>query len=273
MWGGPLATWLLAGAGADVHKVEPAARVDGTRAIDGRGIHPPGADPRQGDASALYNALNRGKRRRALDARHDREDLAALAKSSDLVIDNFSRRVMTNLDLGPAPLQAANPMVATVSMPAFPAGHRWQVAMGPGVHAATGLGDLGDGRVGVPVVAYPDPLTGLAVFATAVAALVAARRGRPPGHQEVTLFGCTAGLAASSPAGGLVAQRDRDLGRRFLEDARMTRIGAWETVDDGAGRHRYPAPPFRGAWRPVTLGPAPQLRPPQRRDARLGGRE
>ena len=133
-------------------------------------------------------------------------------RDSDLVIDSFSRRVMPNLGLAPERITAWG--VPSLSLPAFPADHRWQLALGPGVHAASGLGDLGDGRVTTAVVAYPDALAGLAAFATAVAM----RHAAMPRHEEVTLFGPTAQLAVTSPACGLVAERERELGERLVGD-------------------------------------------------------
>ena len=67
MWAGPLATWLLARLGAKVYKVEPAVRLDGTRALFGGGIYPGGIQRRPGEDSALYQALNHGKTRVPLD--------------------------------------------------------------------------------------------------------------------------------------------------------------------------------------------------------------
>ena len=194
MWAGPLATALLAAAGAEVHKVSPAARPDGTL------------------GTPLYDALNHAKHVHDLDAVGDRDELEALLRRSDLVVDSFSRRVMPNLGLPPDRLTAWG--VASLSMPAFPAGHRWQLALGPGIHASSGLGDLGDGRVSTPVVAYPDPLAALAAFATAVAM----RRAAVPCHEEVTLYEPTATLAATSPPSDLVAERDPDLGPRLVGD-------------------------------------------------------
>ena len=136
------------------------------------------------------------------------------------MIDSFSRRVMPNLDLAPDRLSAWG--VPSLSVPAFPVEHRWQLALGPGVHAASGLGDLGHACVSTAVVAYPDPLAGLATFATAAAML----RSGAPDHREVTLFGPAAELASTSPASRVVAERDPDLGRRFVDDLGQALYGS-----------------------------------------------
>src|SRR5882762_2673711 len=255
MWAGPLATWLLAEAGAEVIKVESSVRPDGLRAFDGGGIHPPGSDPRSGNCSAMFNALNRRKKLADLDLRgaEGKAEIAELVRRSELVIDNFSRRVMPNFGLSPLSLRRFNPDVATLSMPAFPRDHpTHQVALGPGIHAMTGLGDVGRGEFAAPVVAYPDPLAGIASFATALALLIGVRRQRRPAHREVTLLDCTASLARRSVPTRHVALRDHGLGARLLTDRRLAGLGAWESVSDGAGVHAYPRSPFVSGVHPTT---------------------
>jgi len=170
MWAGPLATRKLAALGADVVKVEPACRMDGTR------------------GTAMFDALNAGKRRADLDLREpaQRAEFMDLVRSADVVIDNFSPRVMPNLGLTHDDLLAVNPRIISVSMPAFPAGSPWRdrVSYGVGVHALSGLGDNGDGTYSEPSVAYADPLAGLAAYATVLDLL---ERGEPA-HAEVPML-------------------------------------------------------------------------------------
>jgi crotonobetainyl-CoA:carnitine CoA-transferase CaiB-like acyl-CoA transferase len=151
---------------------------------------------------------------------------------------------MPNLGFGPDRLRVLNPAVATVSMPAFPEGHRWQVAFGPGIHAMCGLGDAGDGRLAAPVVAYPDALAGLTAFTTSLATLVATRRGGPSAHREVTLYECTARLAELSPASDLVMRRDPTLTAWWHGDP--------ELRDDGWDTAGFPHAPFAPASRWAT---------------------
>ncbi|HZQ84847.1 MAG TPA: CoA transferase [Acidimicrobiales bacterium] len=176
MWAGPLATRKLAELGADVVKVEPECRMDGTR------------------GSAMFDALNAGKRRADLDLRDtaQRAEFMDLVRDADVVIDNFSPRVMPNLGLTHNDLLAVNPRIISVSMPAFPAGSPWRdrVSYGVGVHALSGLGDNGDGTFSEPSVAYPDPLAGLAAYATVLELL---DRGVPT-HAEVAMFDVVAQL-------------------------------------------------------------------------------
>ena len=181
MWAGPLCTSLLAANGAEVVKVDPTRRPDGFRQ------HP-----------ALYEHLNGAKHIVDLDL-HDpahRKRFEVLVARSDLLVESFSRRVMTNFDYSPAQLQDLNPGISTLAIRAFPATSPecdW-IAFGSGVHAASGLAMT----TGQPVAAfgYPDALAGIKAFATAVEALAAPTA--VPELVEVSLAGAIAPLVAEA---------------------------------------------------------------------------
>lgn len=199
MWAGPLATWLLQSLGWSVTKVEPSFRPDGFRSLDGRGIHPGDRQCDPGQDSAMWNALNGGKRIVDLDLRlrSDRDRFVDLAAESDVVIDSFSPRVMANfgLRLPEGPLYA--------SIPAFPPGPRrdW-VAYGTGIHALSGLGDVGRSRPVAPAVSYPDPVAGFTAALAVAAAVTGRRRGVPIGRLECPLSSAVQPLLASATGGG-----------------------------------------------------------------------
>lgn len=180
LWAGPLATALLADLGAEVVKVEPSVRPDGTARHQ-----------------AFYGHLNSAKQVVDLDLREDpdRRRFEALLDGADLVIDSFSRRVMPNLGYGRSALAARWPRLASLSITAFPssAAEADWIAYGPGVHAAMGLGDCGPGRAFEPApVAYPDALAGLAAFAAA--AVLLTRGPGSPADTEVSLAAAVAPL-------------------------------------------------------------------------------
>ncbi len=165
MWAGPLATRLLAEAGAEVDTIEAACRPDGLRGTP-----------------AMFEHLAAGKRRRDLDLRQPeaRSALLDLVADAEVVVESFSPRVMPNFGLDAAALVAVNPDVLVVSMPAFAPGspERDWVAYGTGVHAISGLGVDASGRAWAPSMTYPDPLAGLAAFAAICIARAARVRGR-----------------------------------------------------------------------------------------------
>jgi len=122
---GPVTTRILADLGADVIKVERRGSLDF-------------GDRRGG----LSGTLMRGKRSIMLDLNDPRGlDLARrLAAVSDVVIDNFSARVMTNLGLDYETLAAIRPDIVCVRMTGFglTGPDRDHVSYGPTLQALTG---------------------------------------------------------------------------------------------------------------------------------------
>jgi crotonobetainyl-CoA:carnitine CoA-transferase CaiB-like acyl-CoA transferase len=96
---GPTATRYLAAMGAEVIKVE----------APGRG------DP--GRATELHTVLGQAKKAIVLDLKQpeDREAARALAKTCDVLVENFATGVMDRLGLGAGSLRAVNPNLIYVS--------------------------------------------------------------------------------------------------------------------------------------------------------------
>ncbi len=242
MWAGPLATWLLTRLGAGVYKVEPAVRLDGTRALLGGGIYPGGIQRRPGEDSALFQAVNQGKTRVPLDLRVplQRDQFVGLARRSDVVIDSFTPRVMPNFGLQPDVLNSGTGRPVVVSMPAFGCGEQrdW-VAFGTGVHALSGLGDGGDGNFSAPSVAYPDVVAGFTTAFAVVSALVGRDRGRPQRRVEIPLMQAIQPLLAFPSEGGLWLQEAGGV----LYDAGLA-AAAFEPLDVAGMRLMHPNGPF-----------------------------
>ncbi|HJW69269.1 MAG TPA: CoA transferase, partial [Candidatus Binatia bacterium] len=122
---GPVTTRLLADLGADVIKVERRGAVDF-------------GDRRGG----LSGALMRGKRSVVLNLADARGVGLArrLALASDVVIDNFSARVMTNLGLDHESLRVDRPDLLCVRMTGYglTGPDRDKVSYGPTLQALTG---------------------------------------------------------------------------------------------------------------------------------------
>ncbi len=122
---GPVTTRILADLGADVIKIERRVSLDF-------------GDRRGG----LSGSLMRGKRSVVLDLNDARGlDLARrLAAVSDVVIDNFSARVMTNLGLDYESLRVLRPDIVCVRMTGFglTGPDRDHVSYGPTLQAITG---------------------------------------------------------------------------------------------------------------------------------------
>src|SRR5512141_660646 len=97
---GPCCAMVLADLGADVIKIEPPAG-ESTRQM-------PGAD--DGD-SPSFNAVNRGKRSIALNLKtsEGRGIVVRLARTTDILIENYRPGVMEALGLGYDAIHAINP--------------------------------------------------------------------------------------------------------------------------------------------------------------------
>lgn len=122
-WAGPSATHLLASLGADVVKVESVQRPDGMRFTT---VHPD-AD-RWWEWGSVFHGVNGNKRSITLDLgdARGRELAYRLVEWADVVIENFSPRVMEHFGLGWAEVSARNPRAVMVRMPAFGLSGPWR---------------------------------------------------------------------------------------------------------------------------------------------------
>ena len=107
---------LLAAFGAEVIKVEPPVKGDPARAVG-----PFLNDRPHPETSALFLYLNTGKKGLTLNLKHSqgRDILKALARQTDILVENFSPRVMPSLGLDYNVLRAVNPKLVMVSISSF----------------------------------------------------------------------------------------------------------------------------------------------------------
>ncbi|MDA3039720.1 MAG: CoA transferase, partial [Actinomycetota bacterium] len=191
VWAGPLAARVLADLGADVIMVEaPWAR--GPSTVDRSSVlatrYYPDNDPgdRHWNRNGFLNKYALNKRGIALDLSLPEgvETFEALVAVSDVVIENYSPRVMPQLGLDEERLHHLNPRLLYVTMPGYgrtgPSVDR--VAYGPMIDSHAGLSVL-QGYPEDPArkggVAWPDPLAGLhAAFAIVSALASSADDGR-----------------------------------------------------------------------------------------------
>ena len=194
IFAGPYATKLLADMGAEIIRVECAPR-------SGRG----GALPRmkpggifgssfpEGDTGersynrfAYYNEVNRNKYAITLDLSKPLgvRVFKRLVKVSDVVVENFSPRVMGNFGLDYPVLKEVSPEIIMVSISGYgqDGPYRDYVTYGGGIEAMTGLSRLTgypDAEPLTPGTAYADATAGLhAAFAILAALRYRRRTGR-----------------------------------------------------------------------------------------------
>ena len=177
-----LATFVLAGLGADVVKVEPPggspSRFEGAR-VDGE---PPAL------AALRFQAFNRGKRSVVLDLDHPdgRRDLLALVACADFVVENAGPGAMDAQGLGFEALRAARADLVYVAISPFgqtgPYAHHLTTdltlsAMG-GAMALNGDADRRPVRITVPQTWFH------AAVESTVGALIANERRRQTGEAQ-----------------------------------------------------------------------------------------
>ncbi|WP_141005576.1 CaiB/BaiF CoA-transferase family protein [Nocardioides humi] len=232
---GPLAASYLTYLGADVIKVESVRRPDPIRfsMVDPQ-------LPRFWDRQSLFNQCNMGARGITAELSDARgvEVLRRLVASADVVIDNYSPRVLDRLGLDAAGMQALNPGVIVVRMPAWGLRSPWRDRPGTtftadstsGVAAMTGYAD------GPPVLTGSaiDPMS---AFTTASAVLAALRRRDRTGRAttiEVALCDAATPLSARAVIAGSLGAEPGRLGNRreglVVQDTFATGSGDWLAV-------------------------------------------
>jgi crotonobetainyl-CoA:carnitine CoA-transferase CaiB-like acyl-CoA transferase len=217
-WAGPSATHVLAALGADVVKVESVQRPDGMRYTSTR--RPP--EPRWWEWGWIFHAVNPAKRGITLDLR--RRDGVELAKrliaDTDVVIENFTPRVMEQFGLGWDTVSAANPSVIMLRMPAFGLDGPWRDRTGfaQTMEQLSGMAWVTGWRDGPPVIpgGLCDPLAGMHGVVALLVALEERERNGAGMLIEVTLVECALNAAAEQvveyTAYGTLLTRDGNRG-------------------------------------------------------------
>lgn len=207
---GPYLTWLMAGLGAEVVKVENPSGGDYARALRG-----------SGGRSPFFDAVNRNKKSLALDLKHPRgrEVFLELLRVYDVVVEGFRPGVMQRLGLDYQAMSAVQPRVILVSISGYGqqgpfqqrAGHDINYLAQAGVLAMTGARD---GQLAVPGVQIADLAGGSLLGLVGLLAAVVQRQATGQGQfVDASMFdgslslatmvfaGVEAGLGDPRPAG------------------------------------------------------------------------
>jgi crotonobetainyl-CoA:carnitine CoA-transferase CaiB-like acyl-CoA transferase len=177
-WAGAYLTCYLGAFGADVIKIESIQRPDGHRYS--------GALLREGDdwyeRGPLWQGTNLNKRDITLDltSEEGRELALRLAGQADVVVENFSPRVVEHFGLDYDSLVKVNPDVVMVRMPGFGLAGPWRDYVGwalnieqlSGMSACTGYADGPPCNLQGPA----DPVAGVHAAVALLAALEHKRR-------------------------------------------------------------------------------------------------
>lgn len=182
---GPMATLMLADAGADVIKLERPGVGDEMRSYD----------PKLGSASANYAILNRGKRAYGVDLKDpdQRAHVLELAAGADVVVEQFRPGVADRLGLGYSDVRAVREDVIYCSISGYgPEGpHAGRAGHDLNYLAQSGLLDVvrdSDGSPALPVTVIADIAGG--TYPAVVNILLALRQRERTGlgqHVQVSM--------------------------------------------------------------------------------------
>lgn len=173
IWAGPLATRMLADLGADVIKIE-ATWARGPKTVPDAEVRLSGRYPERSagakpwNREGMFNKLNRNKRSLTLqlDTPAGRDAFERLVPLADVVIENYTPRVMPQLGLGYDRLRELNPGIIYVGMP----GYGWtgpkrdSAALGTTLEPEAGLSSLmayADSGPYKSGVAWADPVAAM----------------------------------------------------------------------------------------------------------------
>jgi crotonobetainyl-CoA:carnitine CoA-transferase CaiB-like acyl-CoA transferase len=220
---GPMAAAMLADQGAEVIKVESPGG-DPVRTLG----------PRKGDLSAMFIAVNRGKRGLAIDlkTRGGRTILERLVVWADVLIENFRPGTMERLGFGQERCAELNPRLIFASITGFgqEGPYRNIRVYDPVVQAVSGIAATqvdGEGRPSLVRTLIADKVTAVTMAQAITAALF--HRERTGVAQRVDVAMLDAALAFNWPEGMYNHSFIDDAPPQFPEYGALTRL--WTAAD------------------------------------------
>ncbi len=183
VFAGPYATGLLGDLGAEVIKVEGPNRPDFTRGGAFSGLLPDNefkSDP--WNRMSSYNLVNRGKKSVVIDLtrKEGRDVLVDLIKVSDVIVENFTPRVMRGWGLDYPNMKKINPGIVMVSNTGYGRGGPYSAypAQATTQEATHGLAAVTGYAGGEPSKAGQSYVDFLAAWSIASAAMLGLRYRR-----------------------------------------------------------------------------------------------
>ena len=197
-WAGPSCTHMLAMLGAEVIHVESTRRPDGTRLIAGIPI----TEDQWWEKSPIFSGLNTNKKGLTLDLQSaaGRELLMRLIATCDVIVENFTPRVLDRIGLDFAAVQAVRPDAIMLRMPGFGLDGPWRdnPAFAYVIEAASGISWLTGYPDRNPYEPYSvgDPNAGVHALNALLLALEQRRRTGKGMHIEAAMVDAALNIAA-----------------------------------------------------------------------------
>jgi crotonobetainyl-CoA:carnitine CoA-transferase CaiB-like acyl-CoA transferase len=197
-WAGPLVGHVLALLGAEVIHLESANRPDGVRLVGGV----PQSEERYWERGPIFSALNTNKKSLTLDLRNPRgnEVFREFVRTCDVVIENYTPRVLDQLGADYETLRSERPDLVMVRMPGFGLDGPWrdQAAFAFVIEDASGLTWLTGHPDLLPFEPYTvgDPNAGLHALFGLLVALQHRRRTGEGSLVEASMVDAALNVAA-----------------------------------------------------------------------------
>jgi crotonobetainyl-CoA:carnitine CoA-transferase CaiB-like acyl-CoA transferase len=197
-WAGPSCTHFLAMLGAEVIHLESTRKPDGTRLIAGV----PVTEDRWWEKSPIYSALNTNKKGLTLDLQTSpgRDLLCRFIATSDVVVENFTPRVLDQIGLDFPAVQALRPDAILLRMPGFGLDGPWRdnPAFAYVIEAASGVSWLTGHPDRNPYEPYSvgDPNAGVHAINALLLALEFRRRSGQGALIEAAMIDAALNIAA-----------------------------------------------------------------------------
>ena len=243
-WAGPSATHILAMLGAEVIHVESTGRPDGARMIAGIAV----TEDQWWEKCPIFRALNTNKKSVTVDFQTERglELLKKLIAVSDVIVENYTPRVLDQIGLDYDRVRALRPDIVMVRMPGFglTGPMRENPAFAYVIEDAAGLTWLTGYPDDNPVEPYSvgDPNAGLHALNGLLLALEHRRRTGEGVLVEAAMVEAAISITAAQPiefsAFGALLQRDGNRGPlaapqnlyRSADTDEFGRLDAWVAV-------------------------------------------
>ena len=200
-WAGPFASHVLALLGAEVIHLESSARPDGVRLVGGV----PQSEDQFWERGPIFAALNTNKKSLTIDVRQPRgADLVRrVAATCDVVIENYTPRVLDQLGLDYESLRADRPDLIMVRMPGFGLDGPWRdlAAFAFVIEDASGLTWLTGHPDLLPIEPYcvGDPNAGMHALYGLLLALEHREKTGQGGLVEAAMVDAALNVAAEQP--------------------------------------------------------------------------
>ncbi len=217
-WAGPSCTHLLGMLGAELIHLESTVRPDGTRLIAGI----PVTEDQWWEKSPIFSGLNTNKKSLTLDFQSERgrDLLRQLVSTCDVVIENFTPRVIDQIGLDYESLRAVREDLIMVRMPGFGLDGPWRdnPAFAYIIEDAAGLSWLTGYPDRTPYEPYSvgDPNAGIHAFCALLLALDNRRSTGRGTLIEASMIDAALNIAAEQviefSAYGALLQRDGNHG-------------------------------------------------------------